>query len=453
MKSIVLFIILVISSGIASAYTGSESGYHIKLVTPQEFSDALQENTYRMNFIVNPTNSGFLRTEGIYKISLSLYPGSTGVRYSEQGYRLYLVPEQAFISYTCGITANDPDCNHAPVVEAGGDRLADEGAAVLLEASFTDADGGDTHTAVIDWGDSTAPETGMVDQNTHKVTGTHVYADNGIYTVAVKVTDSNGAKGSDTLMATINNIPPAVGLIAAPIDPVPVNTQITASSPFTDPGVKDTHTAEWSWGDGTTSSGTVTENEGSGSVNDTHVYYLPGVYTVTLNVTHDDGGKSSSVYRFVVVYDPNGGFVTGGGWIESPPGAYYPDASLSGKAHFGFVSRYQKGAKVPTGKTDFKFQVADLDFHSEVYEWLVISGARAQYKGTGSINGAGNYGFILTAIDGAISGGGGTDKFRIKIWDRNNADAVVYDNQLGAADDAVPATVIQGGSIVMHTEK
>ena len=119
---------------------------------------------------------------------------------------------------------------------------------------------------------------------------------------------------------------------------------------------------------------------------------------------------------------------------------------------------YKKGANVPTGETEFQFQVGNLDFHSTVYEWLVVSGARAQYKGTGTINNAGNYGFILTAIDGAVSGGGGTDKFRIKIWDNGNGGVIVYDNQVpsgsctDATDTATPCTAIAGGNIVIHSQ-
>lgn len=151
-----------------------------------------------------------------------------------------------------------------------------------------------------------------------------------------------------------------------------------------------------------------------------------------------------------MVYDPNGGFVTGGGWINSPVGAYSPSPALTGKATFDFVSKYQKGASVPTGQTQFEFQVADFSFQSTAYQWLVISGPKAQYKGTGTINGSGSYGFILTAIDGQIRGGGGTDKFRIKIWDTSTG-SVVYDNQMGASDTADPSTVIGGGSIVIHS--
>jgi hypothetical protein len=157
-------------------------------------------------------------------------------------------------------------------------------------------------------------------------------------------------------------------------------------------------------------------------------------------------------YQYVVVYDPNGGFVTGGGWIISPAGAYAPAPSATGRAHFGFVSKYQKGATVPTGKTDFEFKAVGLEFASTSYEWLVVAGAKAQYKGAGTLNGVAGYKFILTANDVQVSGGVGTDRFRIKIW-KNGETTPLYDNQRGAADDAVVTTEIAGGSIVVHDGK
>jgi hypothetical protein len=68
---------------------------------------------------------------------------------------------------------------------------------------------------------------------------------------------------------------------------------------------------------------------------------------------------------------------------------------------------------------------------------------------SGQINGQGNYGFMLSARDGQRPGGGGSDKFRIKIWDKAT-DTVVYDNQMGADEIGDPTTVIGGGSIVVH---
>lgn len=78
-----------------------------------------------------------------------------------------------------------------------------------------------------------------------------------------------------------------------------------------------------------------------------------------------------------------------------------------------------------------------------------MAGAQAKFKGVGTINGTGSYGFMISAVDGQINGGGGVDKFRIKIWD-TVTDVVVYDNEVGVADDAEPSTAITKGSIVIH---
>lgn len=178
--------------------------------------------------------------------------------------------------------------------------------------------------------------------------------------------------------------------------------------------------------------------------------YAPGVGIYTLEAkAADAAGNTSQETRYFVVYDPEGGFVTGGGWIMSPTDAYTEDPTLTGKASFGFVSKYHKGATVPSGQTEFQFKTAGLNFHSSSYEWLVISGARAQYKGVGTLNGSGEYGFMLTTIDGQINGGGGADRFRIKIWERESG-KIIYDNQMDAGDDEEPTTALGGGSIVIH---
>ena len=80
----------------------------------------------------------------------------------------------------------------------------------------------------------------------------------------------------------------------------------------------------------------------------------------------------------------------------------------------------------------------------------MIAGSKAKYKGVGEINETGKYGFMLSAIDGDLNGGSESDKFRIKIWDKDNNDEVVYDNQLNDPDDADATFVLGGGSIVIH---
>jgi len=177
-----------------------------------------------------------------------------------------------------------------------------------------------------------------------------------------------------------------------------------------------------------------------------------GIFDIAVKVTDDDG-KFDTAGTFVVVFDPEGGFVTGGGTINSPAGAFIDDTSLTGKANFGFVSKYKKGATIPTGVTEFQFKVADLNFHSDSYEFLVVAGAKAMFKGVGTINGAGNFGFMLSAIDEKLTPSTDTDLFRIKIVDKAT-DTLVYDNKVGETDDnADPSTAISGGSIVIHKAK
>src|SRR5262249_13144691 len=113
-----------------------------------------------------------------------------------------------------------------------------------------------------------------------------------------------------------------------------------------------------------------------------------------------------------------------------------------------FVSKYKPGANVPTGNTQFVFHAAMLNFQSTSYDWLVVAGARAKYKGTGSINGQPGYRFQLTAIDGDLLGGNSRDAVRLKIDSENGG--VIYDNQMGASDSDDPTTALEGGSIVVH---
>ena len=334
--------------------------------------------------------------------------------------------------------------NHSPTASSGGPyTVAEGGTLATLNGSGSDPDG-DPLTYAWDIDNNGSFET--AGQNpTFSAVGRDGPSSQ---KVVLQVCDNRGACATSSATVNITNVAPTVVAISAPVAPVQVNALITTSATFTDPGVPDTHTAVWDWGDGTTSPGTVSEMNGSGSVSGSHVYTAAGVYTVTLTVTDDDGGSGQSVFQFVVVYDPNAGFVTGGGWISSPAGAYVANPSLTGRANFGFVSRYRPGVNVPEGQTEFQFSVANLNSHGSNYEWLVVGGARAQYKGTGTINGAGSYSFILTAIDGQVPGGGGVDKFRIKIW----GSGVIYDNQMGAGDDANPTTQLGGGSIVIHTQ-
>ncbi|PYP99840.1 MAG: hypothetical protein DMF83_29675, partial [Acidobacteria bacterium] len=189
--------------------------------------------------------------------------------------------------------------NVAPTVEAGADRVIPEGGTLnLAPATFNDKGTKDTHTATINWGDGTAPETGVVVETPFgppgsvtgangTVSGSHTYKDNGAFTVTVSVADNNGESASDTLVVTVTNVAPTVNAGADQL--VTKGAPVNFAGTFTDPGA-DTHAFLWNFGDGATAT-TLTAS---------HVYATTGVFTATLKVTDDDGGFGTGALTVTV---------------------------------------------------------------------------------------------------------------------------------------------------------
>lgn len=338
--------------------------------------------------------------------------------------------------------------NAPPTNDAGGPYSGDEGDAVAISGTASDINGDTlTHT----W--SVAPVSGVdagascTIADPSALSTTVSCTDDGVRELTLTTDDGVNAPVTDTASLTIGNLPPSIDSMTTTADPVAAGSPVLMQATYSDPGSNDTHTATVDWGDGTTT----TPSASGGTVSDSHAYSTAGVYSVCLTVTDDDGASDNECSaNYVVVYDPGSGFVTGGGWINAPAGSYPADPSASGPGRFGFVSKYHKGATTPSGNTEFQFQAGDLNFHSSSYDWLVVAGAKALYKGTGTVNGDEGYKFLVSAVDGAKAGGGGVDKFRIKIWEAGTG-TVVFDNQIGATDDATATTAISKGSIVIHS--
>jgi uncharacterized repeat protein (TIGR01451 family) len=266
-----------------------------------------------------------------------------------------------------------------------------------------------------------------------------------IYTITVTCTDAAGNSSTKTIEVHVghNIITPKSGTAFK------VNTAVALTGTFWDvPGRK--HTAVWQLDDLTTGA-TIIEPAGSknGTVKGTYTFKDPGVYKVTLKVTDNTGLTSwvdtqDDVESIIVVYDPASGYTIGGGWISSPLGALVSDPTMTGKMSFGFNSKFFKGATNPKGESQLDFLIGNFDFNALNYDYLVIDKARAQFRGFGKLNGVSGYDFIVTVIDGSLPGGGGVDKFRIKIWEKTTG-LLVYDNQPGASDAADPITPIGSG--------
>jgi hypothetical protein len=323
----------------------------------------------------------------------------------------------------------------------------DEGQWVINGGTVTDLDG-----VVVGW----AASAGDLVVSEGVWSWTYFAADGPDDGDAVKILaiDDDGATGYGAFDLVVHNVPPNLG----PISNVPVVAQvgwlIQSTVVFTDPAPLDRHTAVVDWGDGNvcnTSVGALCSIDQGTGIHRTfagfHTYTEPGLYTIVLTVTDDDGSSDSSTFETMVAYDPQVGSMTGGGWIDSPPGAHVLDPSWTGRDKFSLDVKYDKGAQVPKGELRFVFGDGALSLYSNSYDWMTITeGSDAVLAGRGTINAAlapngEPYRFMLWANDRGR--GRGEDTFRIKIW--WGAAELIYDN---GTDQAIAR-----GAILVHAKK
>ncbi|WP_149823887.1 family 43 glycosylhydrolase [Streptomyces tailanensis] len=227
-------------------------------------------------------------------------------------------------------------------------------------------------------------------------------ADNGTYTVTL-----TGGRSSDSATVKVTNAAPAIGSASGPKSPVSVGKPAVVTAAFSDAGAGDTHTCEVDWKDGTQpTAGKVTDS----GCRAEHVYAKAGIHRPVVTVTDDDGAADGTTLAELIVYDREAGPAVGGGTFASP----------AGKATFSFAAKYNWFSTVPSGKAAFDFDRGKVKLRSTGSDWLVVTGSKAVYQGSGTVNGKSGYAFRITATDGP-------DTFQIKIWNVAGGEAV-YEN-------------------------
>jgi hypothetical protein len=103
---------------------------------------------------------------------------------------------------------------------------------------------------------------------------------------------------------------------------------------------------------------------------------------------------------------------------------------MKGMAHYSISAKAEGGGISGT----FQFHIADLQFKSSKLGQLLVEDNRAWLQGEGKIRGKGNFGFLIAAVDN--QGSAEKDLLRVKIWDLNKDNRVVYDNQPGDPNEA-----------------
>ncbi len=186
--------------------------------------------------------------------------------------------------------------NTPPVADAGGPYTANQGAAVALDGSASaDPDG-----TVVQW-EWDCGNDGTYEIVSAQGTGdTCTYADDGPQTIALRVTDNDGATDVATASATITNTAPVAN--AGPASGTYLGTK---NNPIALDGSAssdaDGTIVTWDWDCDNNGSIEVSAASGTGS---SCTYSAVGSYTVTLTVTDDDGGTASASSAVLVGNDP-----------------------------------------------------------------------------------------------------------------------------------------------------
>ena len=223
-------------------------------------SGSLDANTYEWDFGDGSTGSG-------------VSPSHT---YADDG------------SYTVTLTCRNGDKNDTetttatisnvnPTAAAGSNKSANEGAGIPFSGSATDPGTSDVLSYSWNFGDGQSGSGPNV---------THIYTDNGSYTVTLTVSDGDGGQDTDQVTATISNVAPtaeAGGPYAAII-----GQAITLNGSATDPGAADRGSLSYAWD---------LDNDGqyddAAVANPNKIFYSVGSFPVGLRVTDKDGGSST----------------------------------------------------------------------------------------------------------------------------------------------------------------
>ncbi len=198
------------------------------------------------------------------------------------------------------------------LAEEGNPLLDSTGNPNIQVAQFRDTSGNlppADYIASIDWGDKSPITDGTITDlgdGFYGVYAGHTYAEEGTYTITIRVASPTGVVNSVTVPMTI---------VDAPLTPIPSTIAATEGAKFS--GIVGSftdanptaplsdYTVTINWGDSATSSGTVIQPAGPGTafdVNGVHTYATFGTYSITINV-QDEGGSFTQVFSTAIVAD------------------------------------------------------------------------------------------------------------------------------------------------------
>ncbi|HUY31900.1 MAG TPA: peptidylprolyl isomerase [Pirellulales bacterium] len=160
-------------------------------------------------------------------------------------------------------------------------------------ATFSDPVSTDTaaqFTAAVNWGDGTTSTAGTVSGSAgaFTVAAGHTYGEDGALPVSVTISEVSPGTATATASSTADIASAGLTLTAVSVSATEGHTVAGTMATFTDASATDTagqFTATVNWGDGSSSTGTVSGSAGAFTVAGAHTYADEGGFTVSVQVT------------------------------------------------------------------------------------------------------------------------------------------------------------------------
>jgi hypothetical protein len=226
--------------------------------------------------------------------------------------------------------------------------------------------------ATIDWGDGTPASSTHSDPNNGEVTGTHTYAEAGIYHGQIDFLNSDGFRQSTPFDIKVVDAP--LTATASPVNAIAGASFTGPVATFTDAnpsGKVSDFSATITWGDGTATPGAVSASPGGGFiVTGPHTYAKPGSYPTTIAIT-DVHGASTSASGIATVGSAPSPVTTGAPSVKGSStaafsGSVIPDGlATTAQFEYGLDSKYSKpGTSGPIYDHTTPAQAVGADFAS-----------------------------------------------------------------------------------------
>ncbi|HEX6126277.1 MAG TPA: DUF5050 domain-containing protein [Pyrinomonadaceae bacterium] len=189
-----------------------------------------------------------------------------------------------------------------------------EGGLATLSGDIEEEDAADGFKLTVNWGDGSAPEVFNYPAGTTSFNETHVYEDDvpagtpsDDFTIGVILSDNRFGVDTGSVVISVTNLPPSLtGLAVNPSSP-DFGVPAVLTGNYTDAGYSGSPADEdlkvfVNWGDG--QSGFISTTGAPGSINEAHLYALPGSYTITVKVSDNDTGETVQTLNVVAAPPP-----------------------------------------------------------------------------------------------------------------------------------------------------